>query len=327
MTVIEYEVPKDYRALGKAIELTDNGRRIDEFLSANFPFLSRSSWKKKIKDSEILINLNKVRASYRLKPTDHVCYYQPRSEEPEVDKDIEVIWENEGVIAVYKPSNLPMHEGGKYFKNTFAEVIKEKVGLEWAAVHRLDRETSGIVLCAGTQYLRAKLSEEFRDRVMKKTYTAIARGVPKQKDWLVDEKIGDLTSSSFRLKKWVVDDGQPSQTYFKMLDQTETHSYLRVFPRTGRTHQIRVHAAWYGLPLVGEKKYYPDEGIFLEYMEEGLTERVVRLTESRRLCLHATSLSFIHPVTEVLAEVNCPVPQNMASVWKKLANREYKESN
>ncbi|MEZ4743055.1 MAG: RluA family pseudouridine synthase [Bdellovibrionota bacterium] len=317
---IERELPSDFRALGKEIEHKDCGRRLDEFLAEQFPFLTRSSWKKRIKNDEVLINRKAVRAAYRLRVDDSICYFHPQVSEPEVDRKIEVLWEQDGIIAVYKPSNLPMHEGGRYFKNTFSEVIREKLGHEWAAVHRLDRETSGIVLCAGTPELRAKLSEEFRHRVMKKVYIAFVRGIPTNDQWSVNEKIGDYPHSSFRLKKWVVQDGLPSQTFFEVVEKTNSHCYLRVLPLTGRTHQIRIHAAWYGLPLVGEKKYYPDESVFLEYMDHGLTERVLRLTEADRLCLHAACLSFLHPVTEKLVELECPVPEDMQSIWKQLAD-------
>jgi RluA family pseudouridine synthase len=311
-------LPSGFRPLGKPIDLDSTGRRVDEYLAANFPFMSRSLWKKKIQEGQVVINATSIRGSYRLKNEDSISYYRPHTEEPEVDKNIEVIWEDSGVIAVYKPSNLPMHEGGRYYKNTFSEVIKDKVGPNWAAVHRLDRETSGIVLCAETTEMRKLLSEEFSTRAMKKVYLAIARGVPERKEWIVDEPIGDQTESKFRLKKWVMPDGLPSLTTFHTIAATNTHSLLRVFPKTGRTHQIRVHAAWSGLPLVGEKKYYPDEDLYLEYMDHGITENVLRLTECPRLCLHATAISFVHPITKKVCNIVCDMPADMMAAWENL---------
>jgi RluA family pseudouridine synthase len=318
-------LPTGFRPLGKPIDVDDTGRRIDEYLAANFPFMSRTLWKKKIQEGQVVINTTVIRGSYRLKNEDSVSYFRPQTEEPEVDKNIEVIWENSGVIAVYKPSNLPMHEGGRYYKNTFSEVIKDKVGPEWAAVHRLDRETSGIVLCAATTHMRNLLSEEFSKRAMKKVYLAIARGVPEKNEWIVDEPIGDQTESKFRLKKWVIPDGLPSITTFQTIAATESHSLLRVFPKTGRTHQIRVHAAWSGLPLVGEKKYYPDEDVYLEYMEHGITENVLRLTECRRLCLHATAIGFVHPITGLECKVVSEMPADMHAAWQALQNPDSRD--
>ena len=311
-------LPTGFRPLGKPIDMDNTGRRIDEYLAANFPFMSRSLWKKKIQEGEVVINTASIRGSYRLKNEDSICYYRPHSEEPEVDKNIAVIWEESGVIAVYKPSNLPMHEGGRYYKNTFSQVIKDKIGPEWAAVHRLDRETSGIVLCAATTEMR-----QFRVRAMKKVYLAIARGVPETKDWIVDQPIGDQTESKFRLKKWVMPDGLPSFTTFQTLATTASHSLLKVFPKTGRTHQIRVHAAWSGLPLVGEKKYYPDEDLYLEYLDHGITDNVLRLTECRRLCLHATAISFVHPITKQTCNIVSEMPMDMMNAWRELSGSVY----
>lgn len=312
----------DFRALGLGVAEKNHGMRLDAYLAANYPFLSRPQWKARISDSQVKVNGRVVRASFKLQESDQICYYRPQSDEPEVDDNIKVIWEKEGVMAVYKPSNLPMHEGGRFRKNTFSEVIRNKIGEEWAAIHRLDRETSGIVLCAADKNLRNKLSAEFRERTMSKTYLAIARGVPEKDEWIIDAPIGEAKETTFRLKKWVEEDGLPSVTSYKILDKTDTHCLLQVSPKTGRTHQIRVHSAWYGLPLVGEKKYYPDETVYIEYMDHGLTERVVRLSESERLCLHATSLVFRHPVSEEVSLVDSPMPEDMAVVWERLKNKK-----
>src|SRR5690606_21589426 len=105
-----------------------------------------------------------VRSAYRLKVDDQLWFFHPREAEPEIDRDIRVIWEDGAVIAVYKPGNLPMHENGRYRKNTFAQLLIDTVGPEWAAVHRLDKETSGIVICAATNELRSRLSAALRRR-------------------------------------------------------------------------------------------------------------------------------------------------------------------
>ncbi len=263
-----------------------------------------------------------AKASHTLKENDTVYYYNPPSKEPEVNKDIRPLWQKQGVMAVYKPSDLPMHEGGMYRHNTFSQVLKDEMGPQWSAVHRLDRETSGIVLCAQTKDLRNALSLALRERSMEKTYLAVVKGVPQEDFWVVDEPIGPKKNSLLRVKQWVEPDGLPSYTTFQVLEKTETYSLLRVQPKTGRTHQIRVHAAWKGYPLVGDKKYQEDESLYLRYLEEGFTEPLQKSCLYNRLCLHATEISFIHPETQKKETIYCPMPDDMKRIWADLKSRE-----
>lgn len=318
----ELQDPEHFRSLGLPIKIEDAERRVDEFLGTCYPFLSREKWKRRINENQVHVNCRPVRRTYKLRLGDNITYYRPESEEPEVNKNIKVIWEKDGIIGVYKPSNLPMHEGGMFRKNTFAEVLKNTLGPEWAAVHRLDRETSGVVLCADDKDLRNDLSAKLRLRNMEKYYLAIGRGVPEEQSWHVDAPIGEAKKTIFRTKRWVEDDGLPSLTYFDVLESTKTHSLMRVFPKTGRTHQIRVHSAWKGFPLVGEKKYYPDETVYLEYLENGLTDRVLCLTEADRLCLHAKSLRFEHPRTKEDCFIEVDMPDDMKEIWDRLKSND-----
>jgi RluA family pseudouridine synthase len=265
-----------------------------------------------------LINGKAVRATYRLKSGDEVCYFLPQESEPQVNRKIAVLWRDAGIMAVEKPSNLPMHEGGRYRLNTFYELLRSEVGEQWAAVHRLDRETSGIVICAGTKDLRNQLSAEFRQRTMKKSYLALVKGVPADDDFTVDAPIGDASQTIFRQKKWVESDGLPAVTRFRVLAKGCYHSLLEAQPLTGRTHQIRVHAAWSGYPLVGDKKYHPDESVYLDYMDNGLTEKVLEAVEGERLCLHAALLSFRRPHSEGIVTVECPMPADMRAISLRL---------
>jgi 23S rRNA pseudouridine1911/1915/1917 synthase len=311
-----------YRKLGKPITCDHAGHRLDRYLSENFLFHSRNQWQRHFAAKDIVVNTQPVKASYRLKVGDVVSYYSPSECEPAVDKTVRKIWENDGIIAVYKPSNLPMHEGGAYRKNTFSEVIQNEFGLGLAAVHRLDRETSGIVICAQNKALRNDLSVYFRERQISKKYLAIAIGVPIQDYWEVDAPIGLSKSTLFRTKQAVIEAGLPSQTSFKVLEKTARFTLLEVSPRTGRTHQIRVHAAHVGLPLVGDKKYHPNENIFLEYADHGFTENVEKNCFSERLCLHATAISFIHPNSGQSYHIECPMPADMAKIWQDLKEND-----
>lgn len=314
-------LPSEFRRLGKPIDNGYAGRRIDFYLGKEFLFRSRTNWQGVIDAGKVLVNGRSVKPSYMLSTGDEVCYFRPVSSEPEVNKNISVIWEKDGLIAIHKPSNLPMHEGGAYRKNTFCEVLKDAFGPEWAPTHRLDRETSGIVLCSDKSALRTELSGDFYHKRISKRYVAFANGEGPEDQWDVNQPIVETKNTSFRIKYWVEPGGLPSQTHFRVKERIPGFTYLEVSPRTGRTHQIRVHSAWSGLHLVGDKKYFPDESIYLEYYDKGFSERVRQACHFDRLCLHAAYLSFTHPGDKKRYEVECEVPEDMKQIWASLKSR------
>jgi 23S rRNA pseudouridine1911/1915/1917 synthase len=307
-----------WRRIGGPVPEDENGARFDGYMAKHFPFFSRSTWQKRIDDGHVQVNERPLKCSSRLKSGDLIAMYAPPVEEPEVDRDIRVLWQEGPVMGVYKPGNLPMHENGPYRKNTFTEIVWQTLGREWSAVHRLDRETSGIVLCGATPEVRSSLAVALARRNVRKQYLAICRGTAAQDEWLCDGPIGDLRDSAIRIKKWVVPDGLPSQTFFSVEDRAGDAVLLRARPITGRTNQIRIHAAWHGHVIFGDKLYHRDESIFLEYYEKGATESVLERTGFRRLCLHATALEFEHPDTKKRCLIECPLPDDMAGFWQKL---------
>ena len=311
----------EFRSLGKPIEGYHIGKRIDSYLALHFPFLARAGWQKRLELGQVRVQGETVHAAYKLRDGDEITHYAPEDKEPEVNRYLFPFWEQSGVMAVYKPSNLPMHEGGRYRRNTFCEFLKSKVGEKWAAVHRLDRDTSGLVLCANDTELRNRLSAELRERTLEKTYLAIAQGNTEKTYWVEDGPLGMTGDTLWRDKRWVVEGGLPSQTEFWVIDQTDGYTLLKVKPKTGRTHQIRIHAAVNDLPLVGDTRYNRDEKVFLEYMDFGYTPWVLEQIDAPRLCLHATALSFIHPVTEQRCDVAIPMPDDMVAIWNQLKNK------
>lgn len=314
-----------WRSLGAAVSDTHAGWRADVYLSKVYPFLTRSAWQRRMEAGEVLINRQPVKAHYKLKLSDVVHFYHPQEVEPDIDRDIKILWQSGAVMAVFKPGNLPMHENGAYRKNTFAALLSELVGPEWAAVHRLDRETSGIVLCGSDQKVRQKLSDDFVERRVNKEYQLIVSGVPNQKSWTVDGPIGDLAGSKIRIKKWVVDGGLSALTGFMVEDQATGgggHALLRAFPKTGRTNQIRIHAAYSGHWIKGDKLYHPNEDVFLDYWEsQKTTDFCVEQTGFHRCCLHAAALEFAHPETGESVRVESPLPDDMRGYWSALGGQ------
>lgn len=309
---------QSWRRIGTAVSDLENGARFDGYLAKHFLFFSRSAWQRRIDDELVLVNSRPLKCSAKLKTGDTITMFSPPVAEPDVDRDVRVIWQEGPVMAVYKPGNLPMHESGPYRKNTFTEIVWQTFGREWSAVHRLDRETSGIVLCGSTPDARASLAKALARRDVRKQYLAICRGTPAEHDWICDGAIGDLAESAIRIKKWVVPDGLPSSTAFTVEDSAEGAVLLRARPFTGRTNQIRIHAAFGGHVIFGDKLYHADESIFLEFYEQGATASVLERSGFRRLCLHATGIEFEHPESKKRCYVECPMPEDMSEFWKSL---------
>ena len=169
----------------------------------------------------VLVDGRPVKGSYKLKEGEKLCYLHPAEEEPEVDKNIYLISENDGVMAIFKPGYIPMHENGPWKKNTFANVIIEKFGEGCAAVHRLDRETSGIVLCSKDYGIRKELSRQWVAGEIEKEYLAVCNNVSENKKFSVDAPIGDAIGSIIRIKKGVNPNGLSSLTDFIVEQQSQ----------------------------------------------------------------------------------------------------------
>ena len=309
---------EDYRPLGGAVSEFQAGQRVDAYLSTNFPFYSRASWQRKITEAAVLVDFKSCKVSTRLQEGQRITILHLHEKEPDVDRGIEPIWKQGGVMAMYKPGNLPMHENGPYRKNTFAYLLSEEFGSDWAAVHRLDKETSGIVLCGKTHQIRESLARSLAGRTLGKEYWAIVKGRPPTETWFSDGPIGDLEESKIRIKKWVVEDGQQAETDFVCEQIRGSYALVKAFPKTGRTNQIRIHAAYAGLPLVGDITYHPDEEVFLEWFASGKTDWVRKMAGFDRCLLHAASVSFQHPETQQFCHVSCPMPADMTAFWDSL---------
>ncbi len=308
---------ENLRSLGLAVGNCDVGMRLDEHLAACYPFLTRSGWQKRISAGKLLIDGQKVKPSFRLKYGNQVSMWSVAQAEPEVDKGIFPIWKQGGVMAVFKPGNLPMHENGPYRVNTLSHLIRDAYGEEWAAVHRLDRETSGIVLCGNSPAVRQALSRSLEQRRVSKEYIAICRGVPNWKSLLELGPIGDLEGSRIRIKKWVVANGLQAETEFRVLGVKNNYTLLHAAPKTGRTNQIRIHAAYNNLPLLGDKLFHEDEQVFIDYFEQGNVPSVVSRTGFPRHCLHAAKIGFVHPESGTYSTIECPMPSDMEAFWSQ----------
>jgi RluA family pseudouridine synthase len=176
-------------------------------------------------------------------------------------------------------------------------LVRERFGWQKLyTIHRLDRETSGVVLFAKTHQMAQQMAALFRDKQIRKEYRAVVTGSLPEEEMLISKPIGPDLSSSIRIKQSVCEDGKPSETRFRQLQTIGGCAYLKIHPMTGRTHQIRVHAAASGFPIVGDKLYGLPEKDFLRWLEEGEAFLKARNLPNRHL-LHAHQIDFVHPQT------------------------------
>lgn len=178
--------------------------------------------------------------------------------------------------------------------------------------HRLDRETSGIVLVAKDPRFHPELSRQFEDREVEKEYLAVVRGVPEEDHGSIELPIGPARASDVRLKMAVQSDGMPSRTDWHVVERRAEHSLIGLRLFTGRQHQIRVHLAAIGHPIVGDKLYGYDEIYFKRSVADELTETDWMVLEMPRQALHNHRLVFTSPATRELVEVIAPLPPDMA---------------
>ena len=316
---------KDLRKLGSVISESEPmlHMRIDRYLGHRYPFLSRTSWQKRCLEGSVYNLDGPIKPTYKLQVGDQLFHHYPKNIEPKVEEGVFCIYRNRAIMAAYKPPLLPMHEGGRYRKNTFYTMACQKWGNHWRAVHRLDRETSGVVVCGGTSTTRAALSLALRQQNTHKTYYAIGIGKPPSYQWRVDRPIGHTTETSWRTKRWVDPQGKPAITDFQVIGLYQNYSLLKITPIHGRTHQIRIHASYSGLPLMGDVRYHHNEDIFLQFLDEGYSKEVLSTIIAPRLCLHAGSMRFqlkgprrSSPYRQIA--IFLPLPNDIQWIWKQL---------
>ena len=225
--------------------------------------------------------------------------------------DFGVIHEDEDILVLEKPSPLAVHAVGVYAELNLHSLIKKDprwTDCEIRFAHRLDAETSGVLVAAKTAEAARFLGIEFLNGRVSKKYRALVFGVPPHAVGQIDFRLGSDTSSGFQTVR-VRDDikGEEAHTRYRLIFTDGRYSMLELEPLTGRTHQIRVHLSLLGNPIVGDK-IYNDLNIFREYVMFGLNDTMLERIKLPRMALHAASLSFRHPRTRELTEFTSRSP-------------------
>ena len=234
-------------------------QRLDIHLSTDFdPSISRSLWQKYIKAGYVSVNQRVVTApKFEVDETDDIAVKLPEQEQ--ASAELPVLYEDDDVIVVNKPSGLLTHaKGGLSTELTVAEIIRPKTSFASdtdrpGIVHRLDRDTSGVLIIAKTADAAVHLQRQFAQRTTKKTYLAVTDGVPKLAAAKIDLPIGRNPSapSTFRIDP----NGKPAQTTYRVLAATDKQALIELKPTTGRTHQLRVHMAYLNTPILDDRVY------------------------------------------------------------------------
>ena len=290
--------------------------RLDHFLKARIRRLSRTKIQEIIECQVRLSDGRRPRPSLAVRRGEVVLIERPAPVEPPVPRRFEVLAEDETFIAIDKPAGLPIHTTAKYYKNTLTAVLRERYPDQKVQVcHRLDRETSGVLLVARGPGPSSFLKQAFARRQVTKSYLAICHGVPSPETGLIDRPLKLLDTRSKLLMGVVPDDdpdGLPSRTRYEVLQRLPGHALVAAYPLTGRQHQIRVHLASVGHPIVGDKIYRASEEKFIEFCDGGMTPELLEAFDGLpRQALHAHKLTFPHPVTREPVTVEAPLPADL----------------
>ncbi|MFN7135243.1 MAG: RluA family pseudouridine synthase, partial [Myxococcales bacterium] len=281
------------------VEPNYRGWRLDRYLCAKIRRLSRAKAQQIIRNS--LVADRPVKPSTFVTPGMELKLTRRRLPEPETPTELPVLYRDEDLLVVDKPAGLPMHPSARYYQGTLVTLARAlaQEGEKPDPAHRLDRETSGIVLCGVRPEITRRLKMAFERSLVRKAYLAVVEGWPPEERFEVDLPL-NVGGDAVRIRA-VVDrvNGKPAQTRFQVLERHEVNgerfALLRCEPVTGRQHQIRIHVASAGFPIVGDKIYGHDETIFIRFTEKSLTQDGLARPRLPRPALHAAEVVFRHP--------------------------------
>jgi 23S rRNA pseudouridine1911/1915/1917 synthase len=326
---VTHTLTQNHYLVTHSVGPNQHGIRLDAFLKERYHRRSREQLKRAIDSGAVSVRRNqgphltvgRPKPSSQLIPGDEVLVLTERKPEPSVCFNYEILFEDETLFVINKPANLPVHPAGRYFFNTLLIHLKtqgHKTPLdaeqEYFLVHRIDKETSGVLVLAKDKEACAHITRQFAERQTQKRYLAIVKGIcPKQ--FSVDHPLKRATHSLIELKMMTTSmegGGQSAFTQFNRLGIYGDFSLVECFPTTGRQHQIRVHLEAAGHPIVGDKLYGMPESEALRFYErKHLTPEAEARLLLPRHALHAASLSFIHPITGKRIEFEAPIPSDM----------------
>lgn len=293
------------------------GVRIDKLLPDLNPDWSRNQIQDWIKLGLVEVNGKVIKANYKTKLNDVIVVTEKVIEEVDIvaeDLGIEVYYEDKDVAVVYKPKGMVVHPAPGHYTGTLVNglmyVIKDLSGINGeirpGIVHRIDKDTSGLLMIAKNDIAHRGLVEQLVDKTVTREYTALVHGNIPHEFGTIEAPIG--RNPKERQEMAIVDDGKEAVTHFNVIEKFEKYTLVKCQLETGRTHQIRVHMKHIGFPLVGDPKYGPKKTLNIGGQ-----------------ALHAGLIGFEHPVTGEYIEKEAPLPEYFETLLEKLRNHEDKK--
>lgn len=300
------------------------GMRLDRFIQSRIPRLSRTRAQEIVRSCAYRADGRRRRASERVLAGEVVTLVRPRFEEPEVPRRFDVVHEDDDVLVLDKPAGLPVHPTATYHRNTLTYLLRERYGEPTPHIaHRIDRETSGLLVCGKHRAAERTLKQAFEARRVSKRYLAIVEGVPRDDEGIVDLPMASARNGPHYLMETRADgSGAPARTHWRVLERRTRRALVDLRPESGRQHQLRVHMAAIGHPLVGDKMYGP-EGIapFLAYVADGWSDALLARLGHDRQALHAAGLALTHPGSGAPLRLEVPLPPDLATLWAREPGR------
>ena len=298
------------------VKAEEKGKRIDAYISSYNNEISRTAVQRMIEEEIITVNNKKVKASYKVQENDLIEIGENKPKEIELKAEnipIDIVYEDEDIIVVNKPKGLVVHPAvgnpDGTLVNAIMAICKESLSgiggeIRPGIVHRLDKDTSGILIIAKNDSAHINISNQIKNHEVEKTYIALVRGIIKENEATINMPIGRSTKD--RKKMAVNKNGKNAVTHFKVLKRYEKYTLLEIKIETGRTHQIRVHLSHIGYPIVGDYTYSNGKNDF------GVEGQM----------LHSKKIRFKHPKSEKVMELEASLPEYFQKIIDTLNQKE-----
>jgi 23S rRNA pseudouridine1911/1915/1917 synthase len=301
------------------VKLKVDGIRLDQYLVSVFPDYSRSVIQKVIDAAAVVVNGSEAKASHKVRHGDRIRIWLPAPvHDIPVPEDIplEVLYEDEFLALINKPADMVVHPAKGHWSGTLVNALQFHFGqlshlsgdYRPGIVHRLDRDTSGVILVAKDELTHRELSDQFERRKIFKEYVALTQGVFDRDSDYIERRIAHHPRD--RVKMIATDheeEGKEACSYYEVIERFRGYSFCRIQPRTGRTHQIRVHLASIGCPVLADKAYGGRDCLRLSDLEAGLDPAADTVLMPRQ-ALHASRLRFHHPRRQEMLQAEAPLP-------------------